>query len=186
MLARAERLHREFSAARSASRQPAWEPPVDILETPATCSCSWRCRAWSPTGRGGDRRQRSGDRRHARAAARAAHGRHPPAGAAAGPLRAPRAPAGRPLPGRPPLGQRRLPADHAATRWRRAVAEAEADARSTGRGGSGSVAVGRPHHRAGAQHRAVSRASCCRSRSAGRARSPRRSRRCASSARSAS
>jgi HSP20 family molecular chaperone IbpA len=34
MLARAERLHREvFRPARSAARLPAWEPPVDILET---------------------------------------------------------------------------------------------------------------------------------------------------------
>ena len=34
MLARAERLHREFirPAARS-GRQPVWEPPVDVLET---------------------------------------------------------------------------------------------------------------------------------------------------------
>ena len=34
MLARAERLHREiFRPSVSASRHPAWEPPVDILET---------------------------------------------------------------------------------------------------------------------------------------------------------
>jgi len=34
MLARAERLHREmFRPAGSLARQPAWEPPVDILET---------------------------------------------------------------------------------------------------------------------------------------------------------
>ena len=35
MLARAERLHREFfrPAARRGARLPAWEPPVDILET---------------------------------------------------------------------------------------------------------------------------------------------------------
>lgn len=34
MLARAERLHREFfRPARSTSRFPAWEPPVDVLET---------------------------------------------------------------------------------------------------------------------------------------------------------
>jgi HSP20 family molecular chaperone IbpA len=34
MLARAERMHREFfRPIGSASRQPAWEPPVDILET---------------------------------------------------------------------------------------------------------------------------------------------------------
>jgi HSP20 family protein len=34
MLARADRLHRQlFQPARSHLRQPAWEPPVDILET---------------------------------------------------------------------------------------------------------------------------------------------------------
>ncbi len=34
MLARAERLHREFfRPVRSAAQLPAWEPPVDILET---------------------------------------------------------------------------------------------------------------------------------------------------------
>ena len=34
MLARAERLHREFfRPARPGSRMPSWEPPVDILET---------------------------------------------------------------------------------------------------------------------------------------------------------
>jgi HSP20 family protein len=34
MLARAERMHREFfRPVRSLSRQPVWEPPVDILET---------------------------------------------------------------------------------------------------------------------------------------------------------
>ena len=34
MLARAERLHREFfRPARSGSRMPSWEPPVDVIET---------------------------------------------------------------------------------------------------------------------------------------------------------
>ena len=34
MLARAERMHRElFRPAGTEKRQPAWEPPVDILET---------------------------------------------------------------------------------------------------------------------------------------------------------
>jgi HSP20 family protein len=34
MLARAERLHREFfTPAATAGRQPAWEPPVDVFET---------------------------------------------------------------------------------------------------------------------------------------------------------
>jgi HSP20 family molecular chaperone IbpA len=34
MLARAERMHREvFRPGPSQARQPAWEPPVDILET---------------------------------------------------------------------------------------------------------------------------------------------------------
>lgn len=34
MLSRAERLHREFAQPmRSLAREPAWEPPVDMLET---------------------------------------------------------------------------------------------------------------------------------------------------------
>jgi HSP20 family protein len=34
VLARAERLHREFfRPVRSVSRRPVWEPPVDVLET---------------------------------------------------------------------------------------------------------------------------------------------------------
>ena len=34
MIARAERMHRDmFRPASSQARQPAWEPPVDILET---------------------------------------------------------------------------------------------------------------------------------------------------------
>ena len=34
MLSRAERMHRDmFKPASSEARQPAWEPPVDILET---------------------------------------------------------------------------------------------------------------------------------------------------------
>jgi len=33
MLARAERMHREFFRPVRASRLPAWEPPVDVLET---------------------------------------------------------------------------------------------------------------------------------------------------------
>ncbi len=33
MLARAERLHREFFHPAGAAPQPTWEPPVDILET---------------------------------------------------------------------------------------------------------------------------------------------------------
>ena len=34
VLARAERMHREFfHPIRSAARVPAWEPPVDVLET---------------------------------------------------------------------------------------------------------------------------------------------------------
>ncbi|SRR5579883_1711664 len=33
MLARAERLHREFFRPVGAAPQPTWEPPVDVLET---------------------------------------------------------------------------------------------------------------------------------------------------------
>lgn len=32
MLARAERLHRQFFRLRQAAQQAAWEPPVDVLE----------------------------------------------------------------------------------------------------------------------------------------------------------
>ena len=32
-LARAERLHREFFRLGPPSRQPSWEPPIDIIET---------------------------------------------------------------------------------------------------------------------------------------------------------
>ena len=68
MLARAERLHRElFRPAGAQSRQPAWEPPVDILETEyevlvlvALPGVDAEC------GRSGDRGRRPGGRRHAR------------------------------------------------------------------------------------------------------------------------
>ena len=33
VLARAERMHREFFRPAPANRLPAWEPPVDVLET---------------------------------------------------------------------------------------------------------------------------------------------------------
>lgn len=33
MLARAERMHREFFRPAHARREPAWEPPADVLET---------------------------------------------------------------------------------------------------------------------------------------------------------
>lgn len=33
MLARAERMHRQFFQLQRASRAPAWEPPADVLET---------------------------------------------------------------------------------------------------------------------------------------------------------
>jgi HSP20 family protein len=33
MLARAERMHRELFRPARANRHPAWEPPVDVLET---------------------------------------------------------------------------------------------------------------------------------------------------------
>lgn len=35
MLARAERLHRNFFQPRAAAQQGTWEPPVDVLETPS-------------------------------------------------------------------------------------------------------------------------------------------------------
>ena len=33
MLARAERMHRQFFQLQRSQRAPAWEPPVDVLET---------------------------------------------------------------------------------------------------------------------------------------------------------
>jgi HSP20 family molecular chaperone IbpA len=33
MLARAERMHRQMFQPPSSPRQPAWEPPIDVLET---------------------------------------------------------------------------------------------------------------------------------------------------------
>jgi HSP20 family molecular chaperone IbpA len=33
MLARAERMHRQFFQPQRSRRTPAWEPPVDVLET---------------------------------------------------------------------------------------------------------------------------------------------------------
>ena len=70
MLARAERLHRElFRPAGLAARVPAWEPPVDVLETEREVIVLVALPGVNPdqvdVGRG---RERSGRRRHARAA----------------------------------------------------------------------------------------------------------------------
>ena len=49
MLARAERLHREFfRPIRAVSRLAAWEPPVDILETEREVLVLWLCRPSAP------------------------------------------------------------------------------------------------------------------------------------------
>ena len=62
MLARAERLHREFfRPVRSASRLPVWEPPVDVLETEREVLVFVALPGRRPRpGRGGHRRRRSG------------------------------------------------------------------------------------------------------------------------------
>ena len=97
MLARAERMHREiFRPAATQARQVAWEPPVDILETDLEVLV-----LVALPGVDADSAQaviEDGDprhRRHARLSARTAHRDHPPARAAARPLLAPAAAAGR-------------------------------------------------------------------------------------------
>ena len=50
-LAKAERLHREFfRPAASRSELPAWEPPVDVLETERAVLVLWHCRGSIRTG----------------------------------------------------------------------------------------------------------------------------------------
>ena len=99
MLARAERLHREFfQPPRERARQPSWEPPVDVLETerevlvlvalpgvePDRCEAAIDGADLVVAGsRVLPRELRTAD--------------HPPPRAAAGPLRAAHPPAGRPL-----------------------------------------------------------------------------------------
>ena len=101
-LARAERLHRQMFQPPSATRRPAWEPPVDVLETehevlvlialpgvdPDQVEAVIEDGALVVAGR-------------ASPAAAAAHRRHPPAGAAAGPVRAAHPVAAGPLRRRP-------------------------------------------------------------------------------------
>ena len=116
MLARAERMHRElFRPAGTRARQPAWEPPVDILETefevlafvalPGVDADS--VEAVIENGElviGGARAFRP----------RIAHRRHSSARAAAGPLLPAAAFAGRPLQRRAPRDRRRMSGDYLA------------------------------------------------------------------------
>ena len=98
MLARAERMHREIFRPGGSSRRPAWEPPVDILETPEDVLVLVALPGVIPEQvEAVDRGQRSGHWRHPRAATRMAHRRHSSAGAATGPFRAPYPFACRPL-----------------------------------------------------------------------------------------
>ena len=198
MLARAERLHRQFFEP-AARRRPA--PGLGAAGRHA----GDRARGPGPR-RAAGRRPRPRSRRRSRTAtlvvagtrvlpARTSHRRHPPAGAAAGPVRAPGAAAGRPLQRGP-----RAPAPTAAC-WsgsRRPAERRRTNPCTSHRtppaprarlgtaagasGGDARAAAGRADHPAGARPGAVPRRGHCRSRSAGRARSPPCSRRCASSA----
>ncbi len=59
MLARAERMHRQFfQPVRSVSRQPSWEPPADVLENDREVLVVVALPGVKPeAGRGGDRRR---------------------------------------------------------------------------------------------------------------------------------
>ena len=98
MLARAERMHRELFRPAGTRRAAGWEPPVDILETEHEVLVLVALPGVDPDSVeaviddgelviAGARTLSAG----------AAHRRHSSPGAAAGPLRAPVAAAGRPL-----------------------------------------------------------------------------------------
>ena len=116
MLARAERMHRElFRPAGRQARLPAWEPPVDILETEFEVLALVALPGVDAgKRRGRDRGRRSRHRRHARRAGAIAHRRHPPARTAARAVLPAAAAAGRPLQRRAPRRRRRLSGDHLA------------------------------------------------------------------------
>ena len=116
MLARAERMHRElFRPAASRERLPAWEPPVDILETEFEVLA-----LVALPGVDADNAQaviEDGDLVIAgtRAVPRAvAHGHHPSARTAAGAILPAAAAAGRALLDGAPRRRRRLSRDHVA------------------------------------------------------------------------
>ena len=116
MLARAERMHREiFRPAATQTRQVAWEPPVDILETEREVLVLVALPGVDGDSvQAVDRGRRPRHRRHARLSARTAHRDHPPARTAARALRSAAAAAGRPLQRREPRRGQRFDGDHVA------------------------------------------------------------------------
>ena len=189
LLERAERLHREvFRPVGSTARAPAWEPPVDILETEARAARHRRpARRRGRPDRGRHRRWRPGDRRHARAAARAAVGRHSPPGAAPGALRAPGEASQRHLSAAAPAGRQRLPARQA--REGGGIPCLTHLRSSAATGPAATLRLRRPPMPSSSCPSAAPCCFpdwCCRSPWDGRARSPPPSRPCASSASSAS
>ena len=153
----------------------------------------WRCPACD------DDEHRGGDRRraiwsicgNAHASAGTSHRHHSPAGAAAGPVPSPASASAGPLQQRATRDRRWMSGGQA-----RESLDMSAELRGDAPASDESPRVAAPilsaaagrcaDHRAGAQHRAVSRHGVSRSPSAGRNRSPPRSRPCATRSRSAS
>ena len=105
MVARAERMHREFfRPIRTAARVPAWEPPVDVLETDREVLVFFALPGVDPDHPAGGR--------PAGAASGVADRDHPSSGIAARPLREAGAVAGGTLRQCPPVHGQWLSADH--------------------------------------------------------------------------